>query len=196
VLRPLTAPSKVKRSSKNAKHYACLLRKHSPAEERRLGTNLDHHGVRNELETWNILWTVMQRILSKFRRHERRDSDTISKDPPDENITIQQVFHYRKQKGVNLGTFSFRLSCPLSILINAGSWFVLERWITDSPFQHAFQPAQSDLDVARGINAKQILERHWDTWMTEEDWVWISEHGINTVRIPVSCFLLMSIKVV
>jgi aryl-phospho-beta-D-glucosidase BglC (GH1 family) len=78
---------------------------------------------------------------------------------------------------------------PLPILTNAGSWFVLERWISDSPFQHAIQPAQSDLDIARGINAKQILERHWDAWMTEEDWMWISEHGINTVRIPVSCFL-------
>lgn len=70
---------------------------------------------------------------------------------------------------------------------SSGSWFVLERWITESPFQHALQPAQSDLDVARGINAKHILERHWDTWITEEDWAWISERGINTVRIPVSC---------
>jgi aryl-phospho-beta-D-glucosidase BglC (GH1 family) len=77
----------------------------------------------------------------------------------------------------------------------SGSWFVFERWIADSPFQHAFQPAQSDLDIARGINAKHILERHWDTWMTEEDWAWISERGINTVRIPVGCFFL-SIKVI
>ena len=134
----------------------------------------------------------MQKILSKFRRHESRDADAVSKGTPDEIITIQQVFHYRKQKGVNLGTSGFWTSCPLSILTNAGSWFVLERWITDSPFHHALQPAQSDLDVARGINAKQTLERHWDTWMTEEDWVWISEHGINTVRIPVSSFLLIS----
>ena len=52
----------------------------------------------------------MQRILSKFRRQERSDdADAIraSKDSPDENITIQQVFHYRKQKGVNLGAFFF-----------------------------------------------------------------------------------------
>jgi len=68
-----------------------------------------------------------------------------------------------------------------------GSWFVLERWITDSPFQHASQPAQSDLDVARGTNAKQILEKHWDTWITQEDWAWIAGRGINTLRIPVSC---------
>ena len=139
----------------------------------------------------------MQKILSKFRRRERSDADIrVSKDSTDESIAIQQVFQYRKQKGVNLGTFSFYPSYLLSILPNAGSWFVLERWIADSPFQHALQPAQSDLDVARGINAKQILERHWDAWMTEEDWVWISEHGINTVRIPVSCLLLMNIKVI
>lgn len=75
-------------------------------------------------------------------------------------------------------------------ILLSGSWFVLERWITDSPFQHASQPAQSDLDVARGLNAKHILEKHWDTWITEEDWVWISERGINTVRIPVSCLTL------
>ena len=149
----------------------------------------------NELcnfETWNLPWTLMQKILSKFRRHDHRDVGEISRDTPDLNITIQQVFHYRKQKGVNFGTFCFR-HCPVPILTNAGSWFVLERWITDSPFQHAFQPAQSDLDVARSTNAKHILERHWDTWITEEDWLWISEHGINTVRIPVSCFLLMFI---
>ena len=44
----------------------------------------------------------MRKFLNKFRRHDI-DAQTI--DTPDENITIQQVFHYRKQKGVNLGTF-------------------------------------------------------------------------------------------
>lgn len=66
-----------------------------------------------------------------------------------------------------------------------GSWFVFERWIADSPFRCANAPAQSDLDVARGSQAKEILEHHWDTWITESDWSWISERGINAVRIPV-----------
>lgn len=61
----------------------------------------------------------------------------------------------------------------------------MERWITDGPFRQAQQPAQSDFDVANGSNAKQILEEHWDTWIVEDDWKWLSEHGINTVRIPV-----------
>ncbi|KAF8180880.1 hypothetical protein BJ912DRAFT_1044807 [Pholiota molesta] len=50
----------------------------------------------------------------------------------------------------------------------------------------ATSPAQSDLDVAHGIRAREILELHWDTWITEQDWEWMSEHGFNSVRIPVS----------
>ena len=140
----------------------------------------------------------MRKILSKFKRDDHRDVDAIfgSKD-----TWLGWQYHYptsiplSETKKHQYWYISFRSSSPLPIPTNAsyqGSWFVLERWIADSPFQHAFQPAQSDLDIARGINAKQVLVRHWDTWMTEEDWVWISERGINTVRIPVSCFLLMS----
>lgn len=66
-----------------------------------------------------------------------------------------------------------------------GSWFVLERWISDSPFRNAAGSGQSDLDVATGSGAKEILEHHWDTWIVDTDWEWLAEKGINTVRIPV-----------
>ena len=69
---------------------------------------------------------------------------------------------------------------------------MLERWITETPFREAEAPAQSDLDVAKGANAKEILERHWDTWITEADWAWLAEKGINTVRIPVSSTLILT----
>lgn len=62
---------------------------------------------------------------------------------------------------------------------------MLERWIVDPPYRDAKDPGQSDLDVAKGKNAKAILENHWDTWITEPDWKFLSEKGINTVRIPV-----------
>ncbi|KAF8815625.1 glycoside hydrolase [Phlegmacium glaucopus] len=103
----------------------------------------------------------MWKILSKFKQQDGRNDADL------------HIFHYRKQKGINVG-----------------SWFVLERWITDSPFENAFQPAQSDLDVARGRNSKKILEKHWDTWITEEDWAWIAERGINTLRIPIGYYHL------
>ncbi|PCH35019.1 glycoside hydrolase family 5 protein [Wolfiporia cocos MD-104 SS10] len=85
--------------------------------------------------------------------------------------TEADFYRYRKQRGVNLG-----------------SWFVLERWIADGPFRAADSPAQSDLDVVRGTNAKAILEQHWDTWITQDDWEWIAQRGINTVRIPIGYY--------
>lgn len=70
-----------------------------------------------------------------------------------------------------------------------GSWFSLERWMASSVFKDAAEPGQSDIDVARGANAKENLEKHWDTWITDEDWQWIVNRGFNTVRIPVSSTL-------
>ena len=63
---------------------------------------------------------------------------------------------------------------------------MLERWIADRPFREASPPGQSDLDVARGPRARDILQDHWRNWIVESDWAWLAETGINTVRIPVS----------
>jgi aryl-phospho-beta-D-glucosidase BglC (GH1 family) len=83
--------------------------------------------------------------------------------------TERDIYRLRKQRGVNLG-----------------SWFVLEKWIADYPFAHT--QGSSDLDVARAPEAKQILERHWDAWMVEEDWIYLASKGINTVRIPIGFY--------
>ena len=88
---------------------------------------------------------------------------------PPHSLGPSDVFRYRHQRGVNLG-----------------SWFVLERWITSKPFAGAVAPGQSDLDVARGKNAKANLEQLWDSWIGDEDWRWIKEKGYNSVRLPVS----------
>ena len=143
----------------------------------------------------------MHEILGKFKRPDRRDA--ISKDLNVWTRITQEKrhswwkYHYStsislsETKGINLGTFWYRPSCPPNLtnvshqvhgsFLNVG----LLTALSNTPFNQ-----QSDLDVARGINAKQILERHWDTWVTEEDWVWISERGVNTVRIPVSSLLI------
>ncbi|TFK19269.1 cytoplasmic protein [Coprinopsis marcescibilis] len=81
------------------------------------------------------------------------------------------LLQYRKHRGVNLG-----------------SWFVLERWITESPYREAEAPAQSDLDVAKGRNAKGILEKHWDSWIGVHDWNRLVSLGINSVRIPIGYY--------
>ncbi|WVO13319.1 hypothetical protein L204_100933 [Cryptococcus depauperatus] len=83
------------------------------------------------------------------------------------------VLRYRKQRGVNLG-----------------SWFSLEQWICPLVFQQARHPGQSDFDVASGENAKRILEEHWDTWITEQDFQWIASKGFNSVRLPIGYYHL------
>ncbi|KAK2462626.1 hypothetical protein APHAL10511_005359 [Amanita phalloides] len=88
----------------------------------------------------------------------------------------QEVYQYRKQRGVNLG-----------------SWFVQERWICESTFRYAQLPGQSDLDIARGRNAKEVLEEHWDRWVQEDDWRWLREHGFNSVRIPIGYYHLCGV---
>ncbi|KAH0826810.1 glycoside hydrolase family 5 protein [Lanmaoa asiatica] len=114
------------------------------------------------------------KILNKFR-HIDPSRTGLPVDLGD-IVTDEQVYRYRKQRGVNLGC-----------------WFVLERWIAETPFAHAVPPGQSDLDVAKGSHAKEILERHWDTWITNKDFEWLAARGINAVRIPIGYYHLCSL---
>lgn len=113
----------------------------------------------------------------------------VSIEPFDEyNASRALVYRYRQQQSVNLG-----------------SWFVQEQWMNPSLFTCASGRQQAELDVASGWgnvnNARQVLERHWDTWITEEDFTYLATigmectlvsstggkltSGINTVRLPI-----------
>ena len=125
-----------------------------------------------------------ENLLNKLGRPDSRDCNPLK--PVGDAICEQDVYRFRRQRGVNLGKQTSILGSFHAFMYQPGSWFVLERWITDVPFQIAQYPGQSDLDVAKGERARETLEEHWDTWITEEDWVWLAEYGINTVRIPAS----------
>ncbi|WWD16555.1 hypothetical protein CI109_100982 [Kwoniella shandongensis] len=115
-------------------------------------------------------------LLNKFKDQLSSSSPSYDFPPPPHPIPLgpSAIFRYRKQRGVNLG-----------------SWFALERWICPEVFREAAQPGQSDWDVARsGDHAKRILEEHWDTWVTEEDFRWIAERGFNSVRLPIAYYHL------
>ncbi|KAG6873936.1 hypothetical protein C0995_008975 [Termitomyces sp. Mi166 len=69
-----------------------------------------------------------------------------------------------------------------------GGWLVLEPWITPSVFENTKNDAVIDeytmgqlLDSETALN---ILQQHWDTWITEDDFVAIRTAGLNHVRIP------------
>ncbi|KAI0673044.1 glycoside hydrolase [Trametes maxima] len=87
------------------------------------------------------------------------------------------VYRYRQQQSVNLG-----------------SWFVHEQWMTPSLFTCAAGNQISELDIASGWGsvggARSVLELHWDTFVTEDDFHYLASIGINTVRLPIGYWSL------
>ena len=91
--------------------------------------------------------------------------------PWDHPVDNRVKYLFRKQRGVNLG-----------------SWFALESWLTGSLFKNAKDPRSCDIDLVKGMkpdDAKALLEDHWDNFINDGDWSWMKAHGINSVRIPI-----------
>lgn len=62
------------------------------------------------------------------------------------------------------------------------------RWITPSIFQaHDGIVVDEWTLCEKDGNAKDILEKHWDNWVTVKDFQRIKDAGFNTVRIPIGC---------
>ena len=88
-----------------------------------------------------------------------------------------EAMRYRFQAGVNLG-----------------SWFVNEKWIAPSLFNCTLDGEKGELAILRGYgntsqgirSARALLEKHWDTWITEEDFKKMrNQYNVNSVRIPI-----------
>lgn len=81
--------------------------------------------------------------------------------------------------------------------VNLGGWFVLEHWITPSLFSQAqslgaagsMLPADQ-WSLMTTINdttkAKQLLQKHWSSWIVESDFAQIKRIGLNSIRLPVA----------
>ncbi|EPQ58194.1 glycoside hydrolase [Gloeophyllum trabeum ATCC 11539] len=87
------------------------------------------------------------------------------------------IYRYRQQQSVNLG-----------------SWFVHEQWMTPSTFKCSSGKQLSEHDIASGWGsttaARAVLERHWDSFISQEDFYYLASIGINTVRIPIGYWSL------
>jgi glucan 1,3-beta-glucosidase len=72
--------------------------------------------------------------------------------------------------------------------LNLGGWLVLEKWMT--PELYDSYNAEDEFNLIKVIPKPELmLKKHRDTFITENDFQWIKEHGINTVRIPVGHWL-------
>ncbi|KIP08203.1 glycoside hydrolase family 5 protein [Phlebiopsis gigantea 11061_1 CR5-6] len=73
--------------------------------------------------------------------------------------------------------------------VNLGGWFVLEPWITPSIFESLNDSNIVD-EYTLGQNiapdvALPILQNHWATWITEDDFKAIAAAGLNHVRMQI-----------
>ncbi|TBU33304.1 glycoside hydrolase [Dichomitus squalens] len=73
--------------------------------------------------------------------------------------------------------------------VNLGGWFVLEPWITPSIFENT---NNSDIideytfgQMLDADYALDVLQNHWDTWITEDDFAAIAAAGLNHVRMQI-----------
>lgn len=70
--------------------------------------------------------------------------------------------------------------------VNLGGWLVLERWITPNFFNGTDASDERSLMLGLGpTEAKKRLETHRRSFVTEKDFLWLSQHGFNAVRVPV-----------
>ncbi|KAG8750908.1 exo-1,3-beta-glucanase [Serendipita sp. 396] len=74
--------------------------------------------------------------------------------------------------------------------VNLGGWFLMEPWITPSMFEKTGNEGIVDEYTFgqyqdRGY-ASGLLQQHWATWYTEQDFIEMASVGLNHIRLPIS----------
>lgn len=70
--------------------------------------------------------------------------------------------------------------------VNLGGWLVLEKWITPSLFENTNAVDEFNLHKKQ---LKNKIKAHYKNFIKENDFKFLSDHGINAVRIPVGYWL-------
>ncbi len=78
--------------------------------------------------------------------------------------------------------------------VNLGGWLVLEKWMVPDVYRGSDALDEYSLCLDLGDQAKARLDRHRETFITAADFRWITEHGLNAVRLPVGYWALEAPK--
>jgi glucan 1,3-beta-glucosidase len=73
--------------------------------------------------------------------------------------------------------------------VNLGGWLVLERWVTPGLFDGLKSWDEFGFCEELGSSKLQRIENHRKSFIKAEDFKWLNEKGINTVRIPVGYWI-------
>jgi glucan 1,3-beta-glucosidase len=71
--------------------------------------------------------------------------------------------------------------------VNLGGWLVLEKWMTPSLFRGTNATDEYTFMQTAGVIEK--IEQHRKTFITEADFKWLQQNGVNAVRIPVGYWI-------
>lgn len=72
--------------------------------------------------------------------------------------------------------------------VNLGGWLLLERWMTPSVFEGT--DAQDEYTLSQLPAMKKRIDHHRRSFITEDDWQWLSDHDIRYVRLPIGYWVL------
>lgn len=74
--------------------------------------------------------------------------------------------------------------------VNLGGWLVAEKWMTPQLFNGVNGKGEAALIAELGATlAARRLEAHRSSFITEADFAWLAERGIDFVRLPVGYWL-------
>lgn len=68
--------------------------------------------------------------------------------------------------------------------VNLGGWFLLEGWMTPELFE-GVNGSDETAFLRQKPNAEEEIKNHWETFITEDDFKWLSDHGVEYVRLPI-----------
>lgn len=109
-------------------------------------------------------------VFDKVKLKKRGNDLTAAKLPGD-NPTKREIYQSRNNYGVNIG------SC-----------FVNEKWIFDNIF---IEDTDCELAAVKASikklgkkDAQKKFEDHWSGFMSNDDWKWLQDQQVTSVRVP------------
>lgn len=75
--------------------------------------------------------------------------------------------------------------------VNLGSWLLLERWMVPELFRENGSSSNDEYHFMQDLGERKeaVMHEHYSSFITEPDFEWLAERGINTVRIPVGYWI-------
>lgn len=73
--------------------------------------------------------------------------------------------------------------------VNIGSCFINEKWIFDEVFEDGaeveLQAAEKSVKKNGKEGAQKKFESHWTQFLSDDDWNWMKDHGVTSIRVPI-----------